>query len=165
MGPQQLRRELQQEETPDLWRRRALIGLSMVGMASIAMVSLFQTGLLTHLPDPPLEGFNAEKVNSSDTAYHLGVPDGTVSLAGHATNIALAAFGGADRARTQPWVPLLAAGKMAAEATVAGKYLIYQMPVVEKTWCAYCIVDALAHLGAFAFALPEARKALAALLD
>src|SRR5919197_5100979 len=129
LEPQRLRQELQEGNTPALWRRRALIGLSMVGMASIAVVSLFQTGLLTHLPDPPLEGFDAEKVNSSDTAYHLGVPDGTISLAGHATNIALAAFGGADRARSQPWVPLLAAGKMAAEAAVAGKYLFYQMPV------------------------------------
>ncbi len=165
VDPQQLRRELQEGETPELWRRRAIIGLSLVGMASIAVVSLFQTGLIKHLPDPPLEGVHSNKVNSSNTAYHFGVPDGTVSLAGHATNITLAAYGGADRARTQPWVPLIAAGKMAAEAAVAGKYLFYQMPVVEKTWCAYCIVDALAHLGAFALALPEAGKALNTLLD
>lgn len=165
VDPQQLRRELQEGETPELWRRRAIIGLSLVGMASIAVVSLFQTGLIKHLPDPPLAGFHSDKVNSSDTAYHFGVPDGTVSLAGHATNVALAAFGGADRASEQPWVPLIAAGKMAAEATVAAKYLFYQMPVVEKTWCPYCIVDALAHLGAFALTLPEAGKALNTLLD
>jgi hypothetical protein len=37
------------------------------------------------------------------------------------------------------------------------------MPVVEKKACAYCPVDALAHLGAFALALPEARRALSEL--
>jgi uncharacterized membrane protein len=165
LDPQQLRQELQHDESPDLWRRHAIIGLSMIGMASSAVVSLFQAGLIPHLPDPPIDGFHSDKVNSSNTAYHFGVPDGTLSLAGHATTIALAAYGGRDRARTAPWTPLVAAGVMAAEAAVAGKYLLYQMPVVEKKACGYCIVDALAHLGAFALALPEARTALSTLWE
>jgi hypothetical protein len=37
------------------------------------MVTLFQTGLVRHLPDPPLPGFDSDKVNSSDLAYRLGV--------------------------------------------------------------------------------------------
>jgi uncharacterized membrane protein len=146
-----------------LWRRRTIIGLSLVGMASMAAVTLFQTGLLSHLPDPPLPGFHSDAVNASDTAYQFGVPDGPLSLAGHAATIALTAWGGPDRPRSQPWLPLAAAGVMAAEAAVAGKYLFYQMPVVERKACVYCIVDALAHLGALALALPDARRALAEL--
>jgi hypothetical protein len=34
-------------------------------------------GLVKHLPDPPLPGFDSDRVNSSDTAYKFGAPDGT----------------------------------------------------------------------------------------
>jgi uncharacterized membrane protein len=160
MKPQQLRRELQEGRSDDLWRRRAIIGLSLLGAAAMTAVSLFQTGVVKHLPDPPIEGFDSDKVNSSDTAYMLGVPDGTVSLASLAANIPLAGLGGANRAEEQPVVPLLIAGKAAVEAAVAGWYF-YQMPAKEKAWCGYCITGALCNFGIFALTLPEARKALA----
>jgi uncharacterized membrane protein len=102
--------------------------------------------------------FNSDKVNSSDTAYQFRVPDGTVSLASLAANIPIAAFGGADRVRQQPWVPLLAAGKAVVEAVAAGWYF-YQMPVKEKAWCGFCLVGALASFGVQALTLPEARRA------
>jgi hypothetical protein len=38
------------------------------------------------VPDPPLRRFDSDRVNASDTAYQYGVPDGTLTLAGHATN-------------------------------------------------------------------------------
>lgn len=162
LKPQQLREELQQGKTDSLRRRRAIIGCSLVGMAAMAAVSLLQTGVVKHLPDPPLESFDSDKVNSSDTAYMLGVPDGTISLASLAVNIPLAAFGGARRAREQPLVPLMAAGKAAVEAAVAGWYF-YQMPAKEKKWCGYCITGALMNFAILALTLPEAREALSAL--
>jgi uncharacterized membrane protein len=164
MDPQQLREELQQGDMPELRRRRAVIGLSLAGMASMTAVSLLQTGVFKHLPDRPLEGFNSDKVNSSTTAYQFGVPDGALSLASFAANVPIAALGGADRARTQPWVPLLAAGKAIVDAGAAAWYF-YQMPAKEKAWCGYCIVGALASFGIFALALPEARRALAAVRE
>ncbi len=163
-APQRLRRELQNNQGNGLWRRRAIIGLSLVGIGAMTAVSLFQTGIVKHLPDPPLPGFDSDKVNSSDTAYMLGVPDGTLSLASLAANIPLAAFGGVSRAQEQPLVPLLAAGKATVEAIVAGWYF-YQMPTKEKAWCGYCIVGALANIGIAALTLPEAKQALAALRE
>ena len=159
-GPQRLRRELQEASTDSLRRRRAVIGLSLVGAAAMTAVTLLQTGIVRHLPDPPLEGFDSDKVNSSDTAYMLGVPDGAVSLASLAANVPLAAFGGARRAQEQPLVPLVAAGKAVVEAAVAGWYF-YQMPAKEKAWCGYCIVGALCNFGVAALTIPEARRALA----
>ena len=155
---QNLRRELQEAETGDLRLRRAIIGLSLVGMGAMAAVSLFQTGVIKHLPDPPLKDFDSDKVNSSDTAYALGVPDGTLSLASLAANIPLAAFGGANRAETQPLIPLAAAAKATVEAAVAGWYF-YQMCAVEKKWCGYCIVGAAANWGVAALSVIEAKKA------
>ncbi len=51
LEPQQLRRELQEKQTKNLNRRRAIIGLSLLGMGAMTMVSLFQTGVIKHLPD------------------------------------------------------------------------------------------------------------------
>jgi len=158
--PQALRRELQQDHSVAMRRRRAIIGLSLIGMGSMAIVSAFQTGLLKHLPDPPLDLFQSDEVNSSDTAYHWGVPDGTISLASHATNIVLAAYGRRDRAAAEPWIPLAACVKAAAETAVAVRYLFYEMPIVQKKWCGYCITDALMHIGTFSVTVPEAWAAL-----
>ncbi|MDQ6733902.1 MAG: vitamin K epoxide reductase family protein [Nitrospirota bacterium] len=162
---QQLRQELQDGDTGDLRRRRGIVALSLIGMASMAAVTLYQMGLIRHLPDPPLSRFDSDRVNASDTAYQYGVPDGTLTLAGHATNAVMAAFGGIRRAAEQPWVPIAASGKAGVEAAIAAKYLFYQMPVVEKKWCGYCIVDALMHIGSFALTLPEAARAVSAMMN
>ena len=164
LEPQELRIELQEKQTKSLRRRRAIIGLSLLGMGAMTMVSLFQTGVIKHLPDPPIDGFDSDKVNSSETAYALGVPDGTLSLASLAANIPLAAFGGENRAEEQPIVPILAAGKAVVEALVAGWYF-YQMVAVEKTLCGYCITGALANMGIAVLSLPEAIEALEMLRD
>src|SRR5579884_4254961 len=98
MNAQQIRRELRNDPSVELRRRRAIIGLSLVGMAAMAPVSLLQTGVVRHLPDPPIDGFHSDEANLSDPAYRFGVPDGTVALASMAANLPLAAWGGRDRA-------------------------------------------------------------------
>lgn len=160
--PQRLRRELQESKQSDLNLRRAVIGLSLLGIGAMTAVTLFQTGVVKHLPDPPIDGFDSDKVNSSDTAYALGVPDGSLSLASLAANIPLAAFGGENRAEEMPLVPLAAAAKATVEAAVAGWYF-YQMPTKEKAWCGYCIVGALANWGIAGLTLIEAKRAWKAL--
>jgi hypothetical protein len=156
--PALLRRELQLDQSDLMRWRRGVIGWSLVGMASMGVVSLFQAGLIRHLPDPPLPGFRSDQVNSSDTAYALGVPDGTVSLASLAANVPLASCGGADRSRRKPWLPLSFAAKTGVEAMVATWYFL-QMPLKEKAWCAYCITGAVANWAVFLSSLPEARAA------
>ena len=131
LTPQQLRQQLQEGETSDLRRRRCVIGLSLVGMGCMTAVTLLQTGIVKHLPDPPMGNLDLDRVNSSDTAYRLGGPDGSVSLASLAANIPIAAFGGANPVQTKPWVPLVAALKAAGEAMAASWYF-YQMPAKEK---------------------------------
>lgn len=162
LTPQQLRHELQQDKTADLKLRRGVIAMSLVGMASMTAVTLLQTGIVKHLPDPPFGNFDSDRVNSSDTAYRFGVPDGAISLASLAANIPIAAFGGAARAQTKPWISLLAAVKAAGEA-VAASWYFYQMPAKEKAWCGYCVAGAVANIAIAALTIPEARKALSVL--
>jgi uncharacterized membrane protein len=158
-APQQLRKELQEDGSSTMRRRRRIVGASLFGMAAMGAVSLLQTGMIRHLPDPPLPGFDSDRVNSSDIAYALGIPDGALSFASFAANVPLAACGGAARASTTPWIPIAFAGKAMVEALVAAWYF-YQMPAREKAWCGYCIAGAAANFAIAAMALPEAREAL-----
>ena len=76
MDPTQLSLELRHGQSPDLKRRRWIIGLSLLGVAAGQMVSLYQTGIIKHLPDPPLDVFNSDKVDASDYAYkRMDTPD------------------------------------------------------------------------------------------
>ncbi len=78
MEPQQLRKEIKEANTPELQKRRAVIIASLAGIASMTAVTLLQTGILKRLPDPPVDNFDSDKVNSSDTAYRFGLPDGAI---------------------------------------------------------------------------------------
>ena len=141
-----------------------IITLSMVGMGLAAVASLLQTGVVRHLPDPPLDNFDADKVMKSDPAYQFGVPDATIALTGLAANVPLAAWGGSERAKDLPLVPLIATGKAAVEAA-AGAWYFYQMPTKLKTWCGYCVASAAVYFGILALTLPEAKKALGELVQ
>lgn len=154
-GPMKVRKDLLRGPSGDMMRRRSIVGTSLLGIASMAAVSLLQTGIVRHLPDPPIKGFNSDKVNLGRTAYQFGAPDGTFAVASLSLNLPLAALGGAVR---PPWIPLVAAGKAAVDAAAAAWYF-YQMPTKEKAWCAYCITGAAANAVIFALALPEAKKA------
>lgn len=52
MNPRQLSQELRLGTSADLNRRRWIIGLSTVGAVMAQLVSLYQTGIIRHLPDP-----------------------------------------------------------------------------------------------------------------
>jgi uncharacterized membrane protein len=153
----QLRRDLQRDSTTAMQLRRAIIGTSVAGVVSMVPVTMLQTGIVHHLPDPPLKGFHSDAANLSLIAYKFGVPDGAMSVASFAINIPLAAFGGADRARTKPLIPLIAAGKAAIDAAVSTWY--FDKMRRGKKWCPYCIVGAISSLAVFILTVPEARSA------
>ncbi len=163
MNPRQLSRELRKGETPDLARRRWIVGLSVVGTAMAQIVSLYQTGIVRRLPDPPLRGFDSDRVDASDYAYsRFSSPDGPIMLASYGVTAWLAAAGGQDRAREQPVLPIAMALKVLGDAAVAlelGREEWQQ----NKALCAYCQVATLCSLISVALALPETRRAFRAL--
>jgi uncharacterized membrane protein len=153
----QLRRDLQRGNTTYMKLRRAIIGTSVAGMASMVPVTMLQTGIVHHLHDPPIKGFHSDAANSSLIAYKFGVPDGAMSVASFAVNIPLAAFGDADRVRTKPLIPLIAAGKAAIDVATSAWY--FNEMRRGKKWCPYCIVGAISSLAVFLLTVPEARAA------
>ena len=89
--PSELSRELRLRRSPDLHRRRWLIGLSLAGVAIGQVVGLYQTGILRRLPDLPVRPFDSNRVNASDYAYkRLQVPDAFIMVGTYAVTAALA---------------------------------------------------------------------------
>src|SRR5947208_15579452 len=109
-----LSRELRTGTSPDLRRRRGVVGLSLLASASMGVIALYQTGLIRHLPEPPLPRMDADRVDSSAEAYEkFIVPDAILGLGSYAATMGLAAMGGKDRAREMPLIPLAQAAKVA----------------------------------------------------
>jgi uncharacterized membrane protein len=164
MSPKELRREILTSRSPEMRNRRGIVGVSLAGIAAMAVVALLQTGIVKHLPDSPTKKphFDSDKVNSSNEAFSYGMPDGPLTIAVQALNLALAAAGPPNRWKNRPWLPLLAAGLTIPQAIIAGRYLFHQMPKVEKAWCPYCIADALTLFATAALTVPEAAKAVRA---
>ena len=162
--PSQLSRQLRLDDAPDLERRRQVIGLSMVGAAAGIIVSLYQTGVIHHLPDPPVGPFDSDRVDASDYAYKRAeTPDGLAMLVTYGVTALLAGAGAKDRARRLPWLPLALAAKVAAD--VGTNLMLAKEEWAEnKALCAYCQAANLASAASLPLVLPEARKALRHLL-
>jgi len=131
---------------------------STPGLASMLAVTFLQTGILKHLPDPPISGFDSDAVDLSGTAFLFGIPDGSLAAVSFAANLPLARPGGPRRSETQPWLPLLVRAKAAMDAVVSGWYVV-QMSSKEHAWCGYCVTGSLSSLAILALTLPEACEA------
>jgi hypothetical protein len=159
-GPLTLREDLRHRHSDGLRRRRAIVVLSMLGLASSALVTLYQVGLVRHLPDPLFRRVHADNVNAPCVSYQYGLPHAMLSLATHTANILFAGMGTDARASITPWIPIVAAGKAAADAGVAVTHLASDRHGSERSWCGYSLIDAVTRLGAAMLALPEALDAL-----
>ena len=155
--------DLRLGRSPHLSRRRRAAGLLLGASASLGVVTLYQLGIVRHLPDPPLPWFDSDRVDASGEAFHEGsTPDAALAVANYGLTMAMIAMGTADRAREQPWIPLLAAAKVAADAVGALGLTVEQISK-HRALCAWCLAAAAATLTAVPAVVPEAREALAQL--
>ena len=76
-----LSRALRHASDPFLARRRAIAALSLTAIGAMGLISLYQLGLIRHLPEPPLPYFDADKVDAAPEAdQYLAMPDGVLGL-------------------------------------------------------------------------------------
>ncbi|RYY13478.1 MAG: vitamin K epoxide reductase family protein [Cytophagaceae bacterium] len=164
LSPSQLSLELRRGQNADLTRRRWIIGLSMVTAVAGQVVTLYQTGIIHHLPDPPLAIFNSDKVDASDYAYkRLQMPDAPAMLITAGITAALASAGGAKRAEQQPWLPVALLVKTLIDL-VTNVQLGKEEWQENKSFCFYCQTSTVAATIAAVLAVPEAVKAIRTLL-
>lgn len=167
MDPTRLSRELREGQSPDLTRRRWVLGLSLLGAAMGQVVALYQMGIVKRLPDPPGRlgrVFDATRVDASDYAYkRMNMPDAPAMVTTYGVTAMLASAGGMDRARSTPWLPIALAAKTLYDSATA-------LTLGREEWeenealCEYCQVATVASLASFALALPEAVRAARHLL-
>ncbi|MFN2476019.1 MAG: vitamin K epoxide reductase family protein [Chthoniobacterales bacterium] len=159
MKPTELSRQLRRDSGGFLEERRGIVCASLAAIGCMGLIALYQIGVIKHLPEPPLPGFDADKVDASEEAYsHFQVGDAFIGLGSYAATMGLAAMGPKNRAKTHPWIPLALAAKTAADAAQAAK-LTYDQFAKHKAACMWCLIAAAATFVSAALAFPEARAA------
>ncbi len=154
-----IRDELRTAQSSSLRRRRRIIALSAVGIFDFAIISLYQTGVIRSLPDLPGRVFDSNRVNASEEAYALGVPDGITGAAMYTATMLLAAAGGSRRSGRSRVLDVLLGGAVAVGVGAAAKYLV-DMITVQKRACPYCLVGGAVSAAMVPAAYREVRDAV-----
>lgn len=160
MKPSELSQELRESQSPALQARRTLVALSFIGAALGKIVSLYQVGIIKHLPDPPISLFDSDKVDASDYAYkRFATPDAFLMVLTYATTAWLAGAGREDRATKNPlWVKAMF-GKILLD--VGTNLMLAREEYAEnKKLCFYCQSASLISLVSLLVAWPEFKKAI-----
>jgi uncharacterized membrane protein len=165
MNPEKLSYELRHGSSRFLQQRRGVVVLSLTAMGCMGLITLYQIGILKHLPEPPLPGLDADKVDASTEAYEkFNMPDAVLGAGSYAVTLGLAAMGGEDRARTEPWLPLALAAKAGFDATQAAK-LTYDQFAKHKAACSWCLIAAAATFATLPLVFGEAKAAFRRLTE
>ncbi len=114
-------------------------------IATLVPVALYQTGVLSSLPDPPAPVFDSERITSSKEAHPLGVPDALLGLASFGTTLALILL-----AKRNPAAKKLLGAKLALDAG-AGAFNAGRQVVSFGKLCSWCTGTAMAA-GTMAYA-------------
>ncbi|WP_373331063.1 vitamin K epoxide reductase family protein [Salmonirosea aquatica] len=126
--------------------RRRIAALAAAGLVDFSVISLFQLGYIKHLPDLPAKVFDSDRVNSSQDAELLGIPDAPISLMAYAATILVATAGNRGGKYTK-FFDLLLGGIVLGQA-FGGAHYLYKMITVQKKVCMYCVAGAMINFAA-----------------
>lgn len=164
MEPRLLSDQLRHGRDPLLRRRRGIVGLALTAAGSMGLISLYQVGLIRHIPEPPIPGLDADKVDASGEAYEkLDSPDALIGLTSYGATALLASSGGPRRVDERPWLPLLVAGKVGFDTLQAAR-LTRDQWARHRAFCSWCLLAAGATFAMVPLAVPEASAALKRLM-
>ena len=164
MKPEELSQQLRLGKGHFLGQRRGTVVLGLVAVGSMSLITLYQMGIIKHLPELPLPVLDADRVDASAEAYsRFATPDGLLGIGNYAVTMGLAAMGGTDRAQKQPWIPLALAGKVAFD-TAQGIRLFFDQKTKYHVFCSWCLLSAGTTLATIPLIIPETYTALRQLL-
>ena len=152
--------DLRRRTGPFLDSRRRVATLSLVASSAMGAVAAYQSGVIRHLPEPPLRVLDADQVDASGEAYQLlKTPDAALGLASYALTLVLAGAGSARRVEERPWLALAMAAKVAGDA-LGGLYLTAEQASKHRRFCSWCLAATVASVAMVPQVVPEARAAL-----
>jgi hypothetical protein len=163
MKPETLSEALRATKDATMRRRRGVIGLSLAAAGSMGLIGLYQSGVIRHIPEPPLPALDADKVDASAEAFErFQVGDAFLGFVSYGVTMTLAAMGPPRRAVQQPWLPLALAAKVAFDVAMAAKLTVDQW-TKHKAFCFWCLAAAAATFATAPLVVNEAGDALSVL--
>jgi uncharacterized membrane protein len=163
MEPADLSDALRNSTDPSMSRRRGVIALSLAAAGSMGVIAAYQSGLIRHIPEPPLPRLDADKVDASAEAFErFEVGDAFLGFVSYGVTMTLAAMGPPDRATRQPWIPLALAAKVAFDVATAARLSVDQW-TKHKAFCFWCLIAAAASFATAPLVVHETRRALSTL--
>jgi uncharacterized membrane protein len=117
---------------------KLLIAACCTALATLVPVTLYQTGALDRLPDPPFRVFDSERITMSRAAHPLGIPDGVLGLASFGATLALTLLARRHHAANK-WL----GAKLTIDASAAAFNASRQVVSFGKL-CSWCTGTAIA---------------------
>jgi uncharacterized membrane protein len=146
---------------PSSWSQRLPIALlGLIGLLISRVLTAYQLGHIDGVWDPFFAGVAAdprngtEEIITSSISKAWPVPDAGIGAIAYTLEILMAVMGGRDRWRTMPWMVTFF-GILVIPLGVISIYFIIIQPVLLGTWCALCLIAALAMLIMIPLALDE----------
>ena len=150
---------LRQGSSDHIRRRRTITKLLIFASANLAVVALYQIGVLRKLRQPRWQNFDAGKVNGSSQAYSfLSTPDGFLGLASYSATACLVAAGPETRWRDNPLLAICMTAKLFGDAAYAGKLTLDEINRY-KCFSVWSLGAAAATFAALPLAFPECKAA------
>jgi nucleoside-diphosphate-sugar epimerase/uncharacterized membrane protein len=146
---------------PSSWAQRLPIALlGLIGLLISRVLTAYQLGHIDGVWDAFFAGAAAdprngtEEIITSSISKAWPVPDAGIGAIAYTLEILMAVMGGRDRWRTMPWMVTFF-GILVIPLGVISIYFIIIQPVLLGTWCALCLIAALAMLIMIPLALDE----------
>lgn len=145
--------------SPSGWMQRLpIIAMGVIGLVIARQLTAYQLGHSHHVWDPFFLGQGSlngtETVITSSVSKAWPIPDAGLGAVAYALEILMAAMGDRTRWRTMPWM-ITFFGILVVPLGVVSIYFIIIQPIVIGTWCALCLLAALAMLIMIPFAVDE----------
>jgi uncharacterized membrane protein len=144
---------------PSTWAQRLpIIVMGAVGFLIARDLAAYQMGHVDSVWDPFFGGTGGrngtETIITSAVSKAWPIPDGGLGAVAYMLEILMGAMGDKRRWRTMPWMVTFF-GILVVPLGVISIYFIIIQPIVIGTWCALCLLAALAMLIMIPFALDE----------
>ncbi len=149
--------------TPSSWLQRMPIGvLALIGFLISRVLGAYQLGHIDGVWDPFFAGSGAmrgvmngtESIITSDVSKAWPIPDGALGAILYTLELVMIWMASKTRWRTMPWM-VLGLGLLIVPLGVVSIYFVIIQPIVIGTWCALCLIAALAMAVMIPYSLNE----------
>lgn len=140
--------------SPSDWLQRIpIIAMALVGFFIARYLAAYQLGHTDRVWDP-FFGEGTARIITSDVSRAWPVADAGLGAAAYMLEALSGAMGSRRRWRTMPWMVAMFGALVVPLGAVSIIFIVIQ-PIVIGTWCALCLIQALAMVVMIPYSLDE----------